>query len=517
MQRRILYAEYGGRRLACQVLGDEGAGRDIVFVPSFVSHQDLMLTSPPVVAWLEGLTRFARLITFDKAGTGLSDPVDRLPTLEDRAEEIEAVMDAAGCRSAVLFGLSEGGPMAITFAATRPDRVDALVLFGAWAAPGKDGIGEGFASGHLDDQAIRDAFATGLGDGYHATPEQIDRFLRFAAAVRERWGTGEALGLLVPSFGSQAQLGLLERSSASPAMAYVTMLAAARYDIRHLLSSLDVPTLVVHARDDLVPFANGRYLADTIPGARLLSVEGRDHAPWFAEPDRITTELERFLTGQRASTDARRRLAAVLFLDLVGSTNQAATMGDARWGALIERFETLCCEQVEQHGGQFVKATGDGFLATFGGPARALRCAQDVRAAVRTLGFDSRIGLHVGEVVERDGDVAGLAVNIAARICDKADADEILVSGTVRDLSVGSGQGFEDRGTHELKGVPGRWPLLALDTDPHPLEAKLASTPLASPREDMKLRDRIATTIARRAPGLVRALSLRPDTGTESE
>jgi class 3 adenylate cyclase len=472
-------------------------------VPSFVSHLDFWWGHPAVKSWLDRLTSFARLISFDKAGTGLSDPVSGVPTIEERAAEIEAVMDAAGSERAALFGLSEGGPSSIFFAATRPERVQALVLFGTYATGT-----ELWSSPPGEVQA--QMRGRGIPDEYVPTVGQLERAGAFQRHVRDDWGEGKALGLLVPDQGDPLQLALLERVSASPGMAWATVESAMRLDVADLLSTVKVPTLVVHARDDLVPIQWGRYLADHIPGARLLEVPGRDHAPWFSEPDMIAAEIEELLTGARHARPSDRRLATVLFTDIISSTERAATLGDARWRALLERHHELVREQLGRFQGNEVKTVGDGFLATFDGPARAIRCAEAVRDAIGGLGIQVRAGIHTGECEVMDNDIGGMAVHIAARVSGMAGAGEILVSRTVRDLVVGSGIEFQDRGSHELKGVPGEWGVLAVAPEGPSAdspEASLDRIETPGPRTSMRRADRMAAAVVRRAPGVVRTLA----------
>jgi class 3 adenylate cyclase len=498
---RTHYARCGDLNIAYQVAG-EGAV-DLVSVPSFVSHLDFWWGHPAVKSWLDRLTSFARLISFDKAGTGLSDPVSGVPTIEERAAEIEAVMDAAGSERAALFGLSEGGPSSIFFAATRPERVQALVLFGTYAT--------GLPLSSTSPADVRTELARrGIPEEYVPTESQLDRNAAFQQHIRDHWGEGKALALLVPDQGDPLQLALLERVSASPGMARATMESAMRLDVAELLPTITVPTLVVHARDDLVPIQFGRYIADHIPGARILEVPGRDHAPWFSEPDLIAAEIEELLTGARHARAPDRLLATVLFTDLVSSTERAAALGDARWRSFLERHDEVVREELSRFEGKEVKTVGDGFLATFDGPARAIRCAEAIRSAVQGLGMEVRAGIHTGECEVMGDDVGGLAVHIAARVSALAGPGEILVSRTVRDLVVGSGLEFEDRGDHELKGVPGDWGVLAVAAEAPAVEspeAELAEIDTPSPRDSMRRADRVAAAVARRTPGVLRALA----------
>jgi pimeloyl-ACP methyl ester carboxylesterase len=506
------YASCGDLSLAYQVLGDGPV--DLVYAGSFVSHIELFWTVPEFEAFMEQLATFCRVLLFDKAGVGLSDPVPQVRTLDYRAAEIEAVMDAVGFGNAVLFGVSEGGPAAIVFAATRPERTRALILTGTFS----DARFNGWDDVDCDAAELRARGVAELGEDYTPSTEQIARGQEFGRAVRSAWGTGAALKGLFPSLLSIRQLAMLERMSASPGMARATLEAAWRIDVRPILPTITAPTLVIHARDDLMPVQGGRYLADHIPGARMLEVEGRDHAPWLADPDRFTTEIEEFLTGGHAApSQSHRALRTVLFTDMVASTQHAAATGDERWRAVLHRFGEVTADLTERFGGTVVKSTGDGYLATFDGPTHAIRCAEALRADAETLSIEIRAGIHTGECELLDADIGGIAVHIAARICGQAGAGEILVSRTVRDLVVGSGTGFDDRGSVELRGVQGSWQLLAVDRHGPPAgsaEAELVSAPTPGPRTAMRRSDRAAAVIARRTPWIMRGMArLAPATG----
>jgi class 3 adenylate cyclase len=314
------------------------------------------------------------------------------------------------------------------------------------------------------------------------------------------------------------QLAMVERMSASPGMARAALEAVFRTDVRSILPTITAPTLVIHARDEVIPVQEGRYIADHIPGARLIEVDGNDHVPWFADPDRFITELEEFLTGGHAApSQSRRALRTVLFTDIVASTQHAAATGDERWRAVLQRFGEITAELTQRFGGTVVKSTGDGYLATFDGPTQAIRCAEALRADAETLGIQIRAGIHTGECELLDTDIGGIAVHIAARILGQAGAGEILVSGTVRDLVVGSGTGFEDRGSVELRGVPGTWQLLAVDRHGPRAgspEEELVSMPTPGRRTAMRRSDRAVEAIARRAPWILRGMAhLAPATG----
>jgi len=314
---------------------------------------------------------------------------------------------------------------------------------------------------------------------------------------------------------------MLERMFASPGMFRATLEAVFRMDIRPILPTITAPTLVIHARGDVIPVQGGRYLADHIPGARWLEVDGADHVPWFTEPDKILTGIEEFLTGSHAApSQSHRALRTVLFTDIVASTQHAAATGDERWRAVLHRFGEITADLTERFGGTVVKSTGDGHLATFDGPTQAIRCSEALRADAETLGIEIRAGIHTGECELLDSDIGGIAVHIAARICGQAGAGEILVSRTVRDLVVGSGTGFEDRGSFELRGVPGTWQLLAVNRHgprAGSAEAELASLPTPDRRTAMRRSDRAVEVIARRAPWIMRGMArLAPANGRSS-
>jgi pimeloyl-ACP methyl ester carboxylesterase len=500
------YASCGDLSLAYQVSGEGPV--DLVWAGSFASNVELYWTMPEFGALMERLGSFARVLLFDKAGVGLSDPVPQVRTIEDRAAEIEAVMDAAGFTRAAILGVSEGGPAAILFAATRPERTRALILTGATAVGG-------WASWDdldRDPAELRARSLSAMGEKYTPSTEQIAGFQEFGRAVRSEWGSGQALKHLIPSVRSMRQLGMLERMCASPGMARATLEAAFRIDVRDILPTIATPTLVVHARNDPgVPVQGGRYLADHIPGARMVELDSTDHAPWFTDPDTIATEIEELLTGSHAApSHSQRALRTVLFTDIVASTERAAATGDERWRAVLQRFGEITAEAAERFGGAVVKSTGDGHLITFDGPTQAIRCAEALRDDAEKLGIEIRVGIHTGECELMDDDIGGMAVHIAARILGKAGAGEILVSRTVRDLVVGSGAGFEGRGTAELRGVPGSWELLAVNrhgAQAGSAEANLTSVPTPGPRSGMRRSDRAVAVMAKRTPWVLRGVA----------
>jgi pimeloyl-ACP methyl ester carboxylesterase/class 3 adenylate cyclase len=469
------YAQSGEVNIAYQVIGD--GPLDLVFVPGFVSHLDLQWAEPRIARFLEKLASFSRLILFDKRGTGLSDPVAGPAPLEDRMDDVRAVMDAAGSERAALFGLSEGGPMSVLFAATYPERTRALVLCGTTP------------TGNLDP------------DDNPGGQRWVDLF-QSARAAAEHWGEGHTLGLLAPSGNSERdRIGraTFERSAASPQMVQTALEMVTEFDVRDLLPNVRVPTLVLHRAEEFIPVECAHYTAEHIPGARLVVLPGMDHVPFYGDADGYAEEIEEFLTGARHAPPSDRILTTVMFTDIVASTERAAALGDARWRELLGRHDELMRAEIERHRGREVKTMGDGFLATFDGPARGIRCARAIADKVRALDIELRAGLHTGECELIGEDISGMAVNIGARIGALAEANEVVVSSTVKDLVVGSGISFSDRGTQELKGVPGEWRLFAVGEVEGP-----ASNRLVSDAREVRLSDRAATGVARRAPGLIR-------------
>ena len=434
------YAKSGGTHIAYSVNGR--GDFDIVVVPGWVSHLELQWEDEPYRRFMERLGSFARVIRFDKRNMGLSDRTgDTMPPLEDRMDDVRAVMDAAGSERAALMGISEGGALAVMFAASYPERVTALVLAGAGA------------------RLIR------APDYPHGAPPEAHA--KLLALVEQGWGTGVLLPLMYPE-GAEPSVeewwARFERMAASPGAAICTAKMAAELDVRPLLPVLRMPTLVIHRQADrMVRPANGRYLAEHIPGARYAGSAGAEHWLWLgngAESD--LGEIEEFLTGSRRHYEPDRVLATVLFTDIVGSTERAAELGDQRWGAILDEHDRLVRRELTRFRGREIKATGDGFLATFDGPARAIRCAAAIRDGMKPVGLEVRSGLHTGEVELRDGDVGGIAVHIGARIASLAGAGEVLVSSTVKDIVAGAGIDFADRGEHGLKGVPGEWRLFSV-------------------------------------------------------
>jgi len=432
----VEYARSGDVDIAYQVIGD--GPRDLVFVQGWVSNIEYLWHEPTLARFLRRLASFSRLILFDKRGTGLSDRVaiDELPTLEQRMDDVRAVMDAAGIERAALLGVSEGGPMCILFAATYPERTDALVMMGAYA---------------------RRLWAPDYTCG--ATAEEYEGFLQ---SIREGWGGPVGIEVRAPSMLNDEQFrarwATYLRMSASPGAAYALTRMNGEIDVRHALPAVGVPTLIVHRLgDQSLPVEGSRYMADRIRGAKLVELPGEDHLPWVGDQDGVLDEVEGFLTGVRRGADPDRVLATVLFTDVVRSTERAAELGDKRWSELLASHHMAVRNELSHWRGTEIDTTGDGFLATFDGPARAVRCACAARDAVHELGLDIRAGLHTGEYEIFGPSIAGLTVHTGARIAALARPGEVLVSSAVKDLVAGSGIEFEDRGERQLKGVPDRW------------------------------------------------------------
>jgi pimeloyl-ACP methyl ester carboxylesterase len=434
------YARNQGVNIAYQVVGEGEA--DLVFVPGWVSHIEYAWEEPSFAPFLERLARFSRLICMDRRGTGLSDPVDRLPTLDERMDDLRAVLDAAGSQRAYLFGISESGPMCTLFAATHPDRTAGLVLCNT------------FASGRYDE------------DYPWALPDA--RWAVFLELLEERWGQGITPRFFAPSRAEDEAFvrswARFERRAVSPGAMRKIIEMAKDTDVRGVLSAVQVPTLVVHrTAERACPVEGGRYLAEQIPNARMVEVEGRDHFPWVGNSDRILDEVEHFVTGGRQEAAPDRVLATVLFTDIVGSTAQLAEQGDRSYRELLEQFYAIARRELGRHRGQEIDSAGDGLFATFDGPARAIRCAVATRDAIGALGIRVRAGLHTGECEMLGDKVTGLAVHLGARVCGEAAPDEVLVSSTVKDLVAGSELNFRDRGSRALKGIPGEWRLFAAE------------------------------------------------------
>lgn len=442
------YALSGDIHIAYQLVGD--GPFDLVFVPGFVTHMELQWRLPGFESFLTDLGSFSRLIRFDKRGTGMSDPVSGAPSLETRMDDVRAVMDAVGSRRAAFYGLSEGAAMSILFAATYPDRTAALVLRSCsprtlWAPD----------------------FPWGRSEA--AYQRQVEQALGVYASRAEARAAVHALGMRdddeIEAFIDYVRYG------ASPGMLEALYRMNREIDVRDVLPMVRVPTLVMHgSEDEVVPIELGAYMARRLPSARLVELEGIGHLSLRAGGVRIQAELERFLkdvwqTGGWEESEPDRMLATVLFTDIVDSTTKAIELGDRRWRDLLEGHNALVRRELVRFRGREIDTTGDGFLATFDGPARAIRCARAVVDGVHGLGLSIRAGLHTGECEIADGKVAGIAVHTGARVAALAKADEVLVSSTVKDLVAGSGITFTERGPHELKGIPGEWRLFAVEGD----------------------------------------------------
>jgi class 3 adenylate cyclase len=415
---------------------------DLIYVPGWVSHVELAWEEPSLARFLGRLASFTRLIVFDKRGTGLSDrvPPSQLPPLEERMDDLRAVMDAAGSQRAAIFGFSEGGNLSALFAASHPERTRALLLFGT--------------------------FARRLRSPDYPWAPTIDQRQQFYEDVERDWGRDLDLSLYVPSKARDpafmSRLTTYFRNAASPGAAVTLLRMNSAVDIRHVLPAIHVPTLVMNRTGDRsVHVDEGRWVAQQIPGARFVELAGEDHMPWVGDQDSVLDEIQEFLTGDRPEREPDRVLVTVLVTDIVGSTRHAARLGDRAWGALLERHHAIVRRELDRFRGVEIDTAGDGFLATFDGPARAVGCANRIRDAVKPLGIEIRAGLHTGEIELAGGKVHGIAVHTGARIAAQAQAGEVLVSSTVKDLVSGSGIEFTDRGAHALKDIPREWQLFA--------------------------------------------------------
>jgi pimeloyl-ACP methyl ester carboxylesterase len=427
MRPRTQYAKSGDVWIAYQVTGRGSI--DLLIAPGFISHLDHAWEQPELARYLHELGSFSRLICFDKRGTGLSDRTVGIPHLEERIDDIRAVLDAADSKQAALMGFSEGGAMAILFAATHPERVSALILDGAYMyAP-------------TDCPSLKNS---GNPDWENATPQD--------------WGTGKTLRRFAPSLANDPHMlewwATLERISVSPTALLKLYQMNADVDIRHVLPALKVSTLILHRREDrIVLFRAAEALAERIPGAKLVELPGPDHLGWIGEGGRRgMAEIRKFLLGNTSVQDSDRVIATVMFTDIVDSTKQAAAMGDTDWRNLLDTSRTLVRNQLVRFRGREIETTGDGFLATFDGPARAIRCAHEIVRTSKGIGISVRTGLHTGEVELSQDEVRGIAVHMAARVSQTAGPDEVLVSNTVKDLVAGSGLTFESLGTRSFKG-----------------------------------------------------------------
>jgi class 3 adenylate cyclase len=422
------YAVSGEVNIAYQAMGDGPI--DIILVPGIASHIEFQHEFAGYTAFLRRLSSFARVVTFDKRGQGLSDRVADAASLEQRIDDVRAIMDEIGSKQAVLLGFSEGSPMSALFAASYPDRVSKLILFG------------GYASASLPEEVV--------------------------AQRAKLWGTGAMIRALSPDQATDqdavGQFAKFERLSCSRGAIKAYMALVAGIDVRPILPAVRVPTLVLHRRTDaLVPVASGRALAAQIPGAKYIEYASGNHMFWSGDVEAMLGDIEEFVTGHRESATAEleRILATVLFTDIVDSTRSAAEMGDKTWRRLLDSHDQLARQTVEKHRGNLIKTTGDGILATFDGPGRAVRCALAFGSAAKQIGLPLRAGLHTGEVEVRGNDIGGIAVHAAARVMSQSGANEVLVSRVVTDLVAGAGLKFSERGSHELKGLPGSWELFA--------------------------------------------------------
>ncbi|WP_193368736.1 adenylate/guanylate cyclase domain-containing protein [Pelagibius marinus] len=423
----IRYAKSDGLNIAYQVTGR--GPREMVLISGWVSHLQMDWAHPDHARFLDRLGSFSRLIRFDKRGTGLSDRPGELPDLETRMDDVRAVMDATHVRRATIFGYSEGGPMAILFAATFPERVEALVIYGSYA---RRMAAQDYPWGYTSEERTR-----------------------YADQVESEWGWENDMYLMCPSADAAMAewWGARARASASPGSARALIEMNSLVDVREILPTIQVPTLVMHRSGDKDSrVEEGRFIADHIAGSTFVELEGEDHFVAI-NPDQIVDQVELFVTGERATQSTNRKLGTILFIDIVDSTGRAIAAGDEQWASILGTFEETVRKVLDRHRGRFVNTTGDGAIAVFDGPARAIRCGCDIRDASHELGLAVRCGVHTAEVEERGSDIAGIGVHVAARIAQVASEDEVWTSQTVKDLVSGSGIRFLDRGDHVLKGL----------------------------------------------------------------
>lgn len=440
IQPETRYAKSGDVHIAYQVIGE--GPLNLIFVPGFVSHVEAAWESPNRAKFFRRLASFSRLILFDKRGTGLSDRTSQVFTLEQRMDDVRAVMNAVGCDRAALFGVSEGGPMSILFAATYPERATALVMYGAYA---RRAWAEDYPFGWRDEE-----------------------WTAFFNQIENQWGTpGFGVDIRAPGMAdnerARAAYAAYLRASASPGAVRAVMQMNREIDVRDVLPAVRVPTLIIHRTGDRnIRIGNGRFMAEHIQGAKLVELPGDDHTPYIGDSDRILDEVQEFLTGTRQSPEPDRVLATVLFTDIVGSTQRAAELGDRTWRELLEKHHAVVRRELDRFRGREIDTAGDGFLATFDGPARAVRCASALVDALQPLGVTIRAGLHTGECEVMGEKLTGIALHIGARVSALAMPGEVLVSSTVKDLVAGSGLRFRERGAHMLRGLPGEWQLFAV-------------------------------------------------------
>ena len=433
------YTKSGGVNIAYQVVGKGPV--DLIYAPPWIGNFELFWEEPSYSRFLMRLASFSRLILFDKRGTGSSDRSAELPILEEQMDDIGAVMEAAGSERAALFGASEGGSQCALFAASYPERTQGLILYGT--------------------------VATNVWSPEAPWVPTEEIFEMYMDVIQREWGGPVGLPLFAPSVAGderlQAWWARLLRLAASPPTAIALLRMARDIDIRHVLRTIRVPTLILQRDGDLaVNVESGRYLARQVPGAKYVELSGNDHMPFVGDSDSIVAEVQEFLTGVRPAPEPDRVLATVLFTDIVGSTQRAAELGDRRWRDLLGSYYALARKELDRFRGREVKTTGDGFLATFDGPARGIRCACAISDEAGQLGIETRAGLHTGECEMIGDDVGGIAVHIGARVAAVAGPGEVMVSSTVRDLVAGSGITFQDQGVHALKGVPEEWRLFAV-------------------------------------------------------
>jgi len=439
VQPETKYAKTGDLFIAYQVMGE--GPLDLVYAPAYSTHLELNWEWPPYARFLQRLASFSRLLLFDRRGTGLSDPAPVPSTLEQTMDDLRAVMDAERSERAALFGWGEGGPMSALFAATYPEPTSGLVLYAS------------FAKGSWSPD-----FPWGM------TLEMQELFLDI---LDRRWGRDVvAAGAVAPSVHRDEDFRrwlLRFQRGMSPGAAKGWFRMTTEIDIRHVLPAIRVPTLVLHRTDDRMrPVGGSRFIAEQIPGSKYVELPGTDNGPFVGDADALVDEVQEFLTGIRPAPELDRVLATVLFTDIVGSTEKAATLGDRRWRELLDAHDERIRALIERFRGREVNTAGDGFLAAFDGPGRAVRCAQSIAEAVLALGLEIRAGVHTGEIELAGDDIRGIAVHIGARVSALAGPGEVLVSSTVKDLVAGSGLSFEDRGVHTLKGVPDEWHLYAV-------------------------------------------------------
>jgi pimeloyl-ACP methyl ester carboxylesterase len=440
VQSDTRYAQSGDVNIAYQVLGE--GPRDLVFVPGWVSNIEVYWEEPTLARFLTRLGSFSRLILFDKRGTGLSDRVTDMPSLEVRMDDVRAVMDAVGSEQAALLGTSEGGPMCALFSATHPLRASALIMHGSYPRRTK-------------------------APDYPWGPTQQE-YWAWVEEMRREWGGPFGLAGRAPSMSGDKRFSQwwarMLRMSASPAGVSALMTMNGDIDVRDILPAIRVPTLLLHSvRDTVIDIGASRYMAERIPGARLVELPGPDHLLWLSDADAILGEIEEFLTGVRRSAEPDRILATVLFTDIVGATEKAAALGDRRWHDLLDSHHEIVRRELSRFRGHEINTAGDGFLAAFDGPARGIRCARAISDGVQPLGLEIRAGLHTGECEVMGEDIGGIVVHIGARIAALAAPGEVLVSSTVKDLVAGSGLSFRDHGAKSLKGVPNEWRLYSVE------------------------------------------------------